>query len=119
MNSISKKIIPVLLVVPNVVFAAGITGLIDAAFGIITNTLIPLAFALCLFYFFWGVVKYMKTGAGSDKAAEEGRHIMIWGVVGLFVAFSVWGIITFMQSELGIPDVKIIAPASQWKASGI
>lgn len=119
MNSVSKKIIPVLLVVPNIVFAAGITDLIDAAFGIITNTLIPLAFALCLFYFFWGVVKYMKTGAGSDKAAEEGRHIMIWGVVGLFVAFSVWGIITFMQSELGIPDVKIIAPASQWKASGI
>jgi hypothetical protein len=108
MNSVSKKIIPILLVVPNIVFAAGITDLIDAASGAITNVLIPLAFALCLLYFFWGVVKYIRTGAGSDKGAEEGKRIMIWGIVGLFVAVSIWGIITFIQSELGIlPIVEV------------
>ena len=82
--------------------------LINAAFGIVTNTLIPLAFALCLFYFFWGVTKYIRTGAGSEDAAKEGRQIMIRGIIGLFVAFSIWGIITFIKSELGIPDVQNI-----------
>jgi hypothetical protein len=84
----------------------GIIGIIDAASGIITKVLIPLAFALCLLYFFWGVAKYIRMGAGSDKAAEEGKRVMIWGIVGLFVAFSIWGIITFIQDELGIPPIE-------------
>jgi hypothetical protein len=85
--------------------------LINTAFGIITKTLIPLAFALCLFYFFWGVAKYIRTGASSENAAKEGRQIMVWGAVGLFVAFSIWGIISFIKSELGIPAVSnIIKP---------
>lgn len=86
----------------------GIIEIIDAAFEIVTDVLIPLAFALCLFYFFWGVVKYIKTGAGSERAAEEGKRIMIWGIVGLFVAFSIWGIISFIKVELNIPDVENI-----------
>jgi len=77
--------------------------LINTASGVITSVLIPLAFALCLFYFFWGMVKYIWS-EGTSK--EEGRKFMIWGIVGLFVAFSIWGIIAFMKSELGIPDVQ-------------
>ena len=84
----------------------GITGIIDAAFKLITDILIPLAFALCLLYFFWGVAKYIKDGAGSDQAAAEGKRIMGWGIVGLFVAFSVWGIISFIKSELKLPDTE-------------
>lgn len=80
--------------------------LIDAASGIVKSTLIPLAFALCLLYFFWGVAKYIREGAGSEEAAKEGKRIMVWGIVGLFIAFSVWGIISFIQSELGIPPIE-------------
>jgi hypothetical protein len=82
--------------------------LINAAYGIITGTLIPLAFALCLLYFFWGVAKYIRTGAGGEKAAEEGKRVMIWGIVGLFVAFSIWGIIKFIQNELSIPPIQTV-----------
>lgn len=77
--------------------------------GIINNILIPLAFALCLFYFFWGVVKYIRSGAGGDKAVEEGKQIMVWGIVGLFIATSIWGIITFIRTELGVPDIQNIS----------
>jgi hypothetical protein len=81
----------------------GITNFIDSALDLITRVLIPLVFALCLLYFFWGVAKYIRSGAGGENAAKEGRQVMIWGIVGLFVAFSVWGIISFMKSELGLP----------------
>lgn len=86
----------------------GIVEIIDKASGIITGILVPLAFALCLLYFFWGVAKYIRTGAGSDKATEEGKRVMVWGIVGIFVAFSIWGIIKFIQSELGIPGIDTI-----------
>ena len=105
-----KKIILILLIIPNITFAVGIIDIIDAAFGLVNSVLIPLAFAVCLLYFFWGVAKYIRTGAGSDKAAEEGKRVMIWGIVGLFVAFSVWGIISFIQSELSIPPVQVTVP---------
>lgn len=78
--------------------------LINTVFSIVKDILIPLAFALCLFYFFWGVVKYIGTGA--EKGIEEGKNIMIYGIVGLFVAFSIWGIISFIQSQLGLPDIQ-------------
>ena len=76
-----------------------------SALDIINKALIPIAFSLCLVYFFWGVVKYLKA-EGQGKA--EGRSIMIWGVVGLFVASSVWGIITFIRTELKIPEIEKI-----------
>jgi hypothetical protein len=82
--------------------------IIDTATVIVTAILIPLAFALCLLYFFWGMVKYIRTGATSEEAAKEGKNIMIWGVVGIFIAFSIWGIISVIQSELGIPDIEVV-----------
>ena len=80
----------------------GLGGIIDAGYGIVTGVLIPLAFSLCLLYFFWGVAKYIKS-EGDGKG--EGKQIMIWGVVGLFVAFSIWGIIVFIRNEFGLTNV--------------
>ena len=85
--------------------AAGITDLIKSASLVVTSVLIPLAFSLCLLYFFWGVAKYIWS-AGSEK--DEGKSIMLWGIVGLFVAFSIWGIIIFVREELNIPDIQKI-----------
>ena len=65
----------------------------------ITNTLIPIVFTLALLFFFWGVAKYIW-GEGMGK--EEGKKIMIWGVVALFVMASVWGLVAFIQGEFTI-----------------
>ncbi len=73
---------------------------IDKGYSIITNTLIPLGYFVCLFYFAWGIAKYIKS-IGDGK--EQGRQIMIWGVVGLFVVTSIWGIIEFIKLEVGLP----------------
>jgi len=78
--------------------------LIKASYALVTDLLIPIAFALCLLYFFWGVAKYIKS-EGSGKA--EGRQIMIWGVVALFVASSIWGIIVFIRNEVGLKNVPV------------
>jgi uncharacterized membrane protein HdeD (DUF308 family) len=63
---------------------------------IITNVLVPLAFILALLFFFWGIAKYIWS-VGTDK--DEGKKMMIWGVVALFVMSSVWGIISYLQDE--------------------
>lgn len=78
----------------------GISGLIKASYDLVDKFLIPIAFALCLLYFFWGVAQYVRNAAGSEKAAEEGKRVMVWGVIALFVLSSVWGIIYFIREEL-------------------
>ena len=50
--------------------------------------------ALAVVLFFWGIVKFIA----QDKK-EEGKTMMVWGVIALFVMFSVWGIISFMQKS--------------------
>ncbi len=75
----------------------GTARLLGSAYGILTSVIIPLVFTLALLFFFWGIVKYIKSeGEGKD----EGRKIMIWGVVALFVMSSVWGLVYFLRDEL-------------------
>jgi hypothetical protein len=100
-------IIPIVsIAIPNLVFAVTAVDLIEVAFNLIRSTLVPLAYGLCLLYFFWGVAKYIRSGAGSEEAAKEGRRIMLWGIAGLFIVFSIWGIIKLIQSELMLPSIQ-------------
>lgn len=76
---------------------------LENALKIVTDILVPLAFTLALLYFFYGVAKYIWS-EGTEKAA--GKNIMIWGVVALFVMSSIWGIIYFIQGEIGINSTE-------------
>jgi hypothetical protein len=77
----------------------GTVSILSGISGIVTAILIPLAFSLALLYFFYGVAKYVWS-EGTGKA--EGKQIMIWGVVALFVMSSVWGLVAFIRGELQI-----------------
>ena len=69
--------------------------------GKLVQTLTVIMAGLALLVFFWGLVKFIAK-AGDESAKEEGRRLMIWGVIALFVMVSVWGIILFIQTNLGI-----------------
>jgi hypothetical protein len=98
-----KIILAVVTFAPTLALAqtlGNFTTLVGAVRGII-NTLIPMAFAVALLVFFWGLAKFILS-AGNEDAKETGKRIMIWGIVALFVMASVWGIVAFIGSALGI-----------------
>lgn len=70
--------------------------------------------------FFWGVVVYIygiRNGV-ADKQGE-GRNFMLWGLIALFVMFSVWGIVTFAQKTLGIEGTTSIQiPSIRFQDTG-
>jgi len=74
-----------------------IKGLIEAVGGLI-NPLIAILVGLALLVFFWGLAKFIFRAGGDTKAVEEGKTLMIWGLIALFVMVSVWGIISFIQN---------------------
>lgn len=82
------------------------TGLIAAARELV-NSLIVIVAGIGLLVFFWGLVKYIAS-AGNEEAAKKGKSIMVYGVIALFVMFSIWGIITFIGGEVGITPGDIM-----------
>ena len=74
--------------------------IINAIVNIVT-LLIPIAFSAALLFFFWGLAQYILS-AGNEEAKAQGRNMMIWGIVALFVMASVWGLVAFIGDALGI-----------------
>lgn len=59
--------------------------------------------------FFYGIVQYIwGVRDGKPDKVTTGNKFMIWGLVALFVMFSVWGIILFAQNIFGIQDKNTI-----------
>lgn len=76
-------------------------------FGNLVELAIPIVAGLALLGFFWGLAKYIFS-QGNEKSTMEGKKVMIYGLVALFVMFSVWGIIGFFQRDLNIEGGGII-----------
>ena len=80
----------------------GLKGVLEDFSGLI-NTAIPVVLALAVLYFFWGLAKYVLNSSDEGKK-EEGRNIMIWGIIALFIMVSVWGLIGILQNTFGVTE---------------
>lgn len=73
------------------------------AVGSLVKLALPVAVGLGLLAFLWGLAQFIFRVGGDEKAVEEGKRIMKWGLLALFVMVSVWGIVIFMQRALNLP----------------
>ena len=62
---------------------------------------LPLVVGLALLGFFWGLMRFIFA-AGDEEKRKEGRQIMIYGVIALFVMVAVWGLVGFIAGAFGI-----------------
>lgn len=78
-------------------FAKTVESIID----VINTLIVPTILALTFLAFVYGVLKYFFF-EGDDKARENGRRFMLWGILAMVVVFSVWGVVALMLSTLGL-----------------
>lgn len=64
---------------------------------------LPLVAGLSLLAFFWGLAKFILN-AGSEQGREDGKQVMKWGILALFVTISIFGILTFLYDEFGFSN---------------
>ena len=62
---------------------------------------VPVIIGLALLAFIWGLVKFISRVGGDEKAVTEGKKLMIWGLIALFIMISIWGILRFFSASLG------------------
>lgn len=68
----------------------------------INGALVPLLIAIAFIVFLWGVFKYFIYGAADDEARTKGRSFVMYGIVGLVIIFSLWGIVNIGVSLFGV-----------------
>ncbi len=96
-----KVIIAALVFAPAIASAqslGNLTTLLNSV-GRLVDMALPIVVALALLAFFFGLAKFIFAGA---EAKEEGKTLMIWGIVALFVMVSVWGLVRFIGNAFGI-----------------
>lgn len=76
------------------------------------EAVIPVIAGLTLLVFFWGLAKFIMAVGGDEKAVADGKSLMIWGVIGLFVMTSIWGILYFLTKEFGFGFVLPLLPTN-------
>ena len=69
----------------------------------ILNPIILLAFAIAFVAFFIGIVQFINSET-ADSKREKGKAKIIWGVVGMFVMFSAFGLIRLVLGTLGLQN---------------
>lgn len=85
----------------------GLEGILRTIGGLI-ELATPIVVALALLYFFWGLATYILN-QGSEEKKKQGREVMIWGILALFIMVSIWGIINVIQDTFDVRggDIKV------------
>lgn len=94
-----------LLALPLLVGAQTITNvesLGDRIIDIINGTLVPVLFAVGFLVFLWGAFKFFILGAANGEAKDEGKTLMIYGLIGFAVMVSVWGLVNIITGTFGV-----------------
>lgn len=67
---------------------------------IIDQAIVPLFYALAFIAFLIGIVRYFFFE--GEESRDKGKQFILWGLIGFFVIFSVWGIVKLLLSTFGI-----------------
>jgi len=76
--------------------------LADLILTIINNVLVPVVFAVAFIVFIWGVFRYFIAGKQDDESREQGKSLMLWGLIGFFLMVSVWGLVNILTNTLDL-----------------
>jgi hypothetical protein len=99
-----KYYLPLLVLLPNLALAAegfsDFRAVVMYLVGLI-NLAIPVVGALALFVFLKGLVAFIAK-SGDSASHQDGKNLMIWGIVGLFVMVSFLSLISLARNTLGL-----------------
>lgn len=57
---------------------------------------IVVIFALSVLVFIWGVFQYTVLAQGDERKTVEAKNVIFYGIIGLFVMASVWGLVRIL-----------------------
>jgi uncharacterized membrane protein YidH (DUF202 family) len=80
---------------------ASVQTLMNSINRVIINPLIGLLFALAMVYFIYGLARYLLS-PDNEEIRKTSKSHMLWGIVGMFIMVSVFGIMNLIMNTLGV-----------------
>lgn len=62
---------------------------------------LPVIAGLALLTFLWGLARFIFRLGNDEKSVEEGKNLMKWGLIALFLLMSFWVIIGLVYNDVG------------------
>jgi len=90
---------------------SSVSNIVAFALCITNKFLIPILATFALLLFIWGVTQYV-VNADNEEARENGKKVMIWGIVAISAMVLVYGLVQLLVvtlglgSGFGIPQLK-------------
>ncbi|MBP9710864.1 MAG: hypothetical protein KBD50_01190 [Candidatus Pacebacteria bacterium] len=63
------------------------------------NSAIPVVVGVALLFYFLAIIRYISKAGDAGGKSEE-KKTLLWGLIGLFVIFSIWGILNLFENML-------------------
>jgi TRAP-type C4-dicarboxylate transport system permease small subunit len=63
------------------------------------NTIITFLVGVAFIAIIWGAFKYLRAAGDSEKIAE-GRKVLVYGIIALFLMLSFWGFVMIIKNSL-------------------
>lgn len=102
MKNLIKISVPLTALLPFVALAQSGTQVVTILTQILTilNIVVPIVLGLGIIYFIYGVISYVT--AKDEEKKKEARGIMIYGIIGIFVIASIWGLVALIANFTGV-----------------
>ena len=80
----------------------------------LVKILVLIVFVLAIVAFGWGIVMFIFAG-GDPTALGKAKSFLLWGVIGMAVMASLFGLIQFLQTYFGVASggLSVEAPKVQ------
>lgn len=79
--------------------SSGFGGFLATIQGLL-NSVVPVLISLGIVYLVWGIVQYMI--GDSEEAKTKGKERVIFGLVGLAIIISVWGLVSIITKTFNL-----------------
>jgi len=83
----------------------------------INNVVVPVLFAIAFIVFLWGAFNTFILGANSEETKENGKNLMLWGLIGFFVMVSIWGLVNILTGTINFGNSS--GPAGGTPKAGV
>lgn len=83
---------------------ASVKTLVQSINRVLINPLIFMIFALAMVYFIYGLARYLLS-PDNEEIRKASKSHMLWGIIGMVIMVSAFGIMNIITNTLGTSDV--------------
>jgi len=74
------------------------------------TTIIPLIFAIGIFFFIWNAARYFVFQGSTEAGQDQAKRLMLYGIAALVIMLSLWGVVNMVSGAFGIGRGTPICP---------